>query len=100
MDYLGSLLRDPGAVKEIRLFQIQDYLIDRHRRAGEKHFSNLANIAIAQGKTTFLLSLLNIASVVAIWAITGLQALAGAISLENVAMAFQTNDAPNSHNCK
>lgn len=90
MDYLGWLLHDPGAVKEIRLFQLQDYLIDRHRRAGEKHISNFANVAIAQEKATFLLSLLSIASVVVIWTITGLQALVGAISLGNVAMAFQT----------
>lgn len=90
MDSLGALMRSSEAVKEIRLFQIQDYLIDRHRRAGEKHYANLANIAIAQEKTTFLLLLLNIAGVVVIWAITGMQALAGAISLGNVAVAFQT----------
>lgn len=90
IDYLGWLLRNPEAVKEIRLFQTQYYLIGRHQRAREEHFANFVNLAIAQEKATFLLTLLYMASVVAIWMITGMQALAGAISLGNVALAFQT----------
>lgn len=90
IDYIGWLLCDRNAVKEIRLFQIQDYLLDRHHRAGDKLFSNFVKIAISQEKATLLLTLLYLAGVVTIWVWTGLQALAGAISLGNVALAFQT----------
>ncbi len=91
MDYIGGrLLTDRDAVKEIRLFQIQDYLLDRHRRAREWLFSHIAQIALSEEKTTLLLTFLSLAGAVTIWVLTGLQALAGTISLGNVALAFQT----------
>ena len=90
MDYIGWLLSDRDAVKEIRLFQIQDYLLDRYRRARERLFSHFAKIALSQEKTTLLLTLLYLAGAVTIWVLTGLQTLAGTISLGNVVLAFQT----------
>ena len=90
MDYIGWLLTDRNAVKEIRLFQIQDYLLDRHRRAREWLFSHIAQLTFSQEKTALWLTLLYLAGAVTIWVLTGLQALAGTISLGNVALAFQT----------
>jgi ATP-binding cassette subfamily B protein len=87
--YLSWLMGERDAVKEIRLFQIHDYLIERMHRASQKYFSNISKLIVTQEKTLLLLTLIMAAGVAFIWAYTGLQALAGVISLGSVALIFQ-----------
>ncbi len=87
--YLAWLMGERDPVKEIRLFQTHDYLIDRMHRAHRKYFSKLLKIVVSQEKWLTLFTLIMAAGTAFIWVSTGLQALAGLITLGSVALIFQ-----------
>lgn len=87
--YLSWLMGERDAVKEMRLFQIHDYLIERMHRANQKYFGNIARVVVAQEKTLLLLTLLMVLGIASIWGYTGWLALSGVISLGSVALVFQ-----------
>ena len=65
--YLSWLMGDRDAVKEMRLFQIHDYLIEQMHRANQKYFGNVARMVVAQEKTLLLLTLIMVGGIAAIW---------------------------------
>lgn len=87
--YLSGLLGEREAVKEIRLFQTHNYLIDRMHRANRQHYENVWAVKVTQEKTLLLLTLIMAAGTAAIWGYAGWQALIGAISVGSVALVLQ-----------
>jgi ATP-binding cassette, subfamily B, bacterial len=87
--YLSWLMGERDPAKEIRLFQMHDYLIERMHQANEKFVSKITKVVITQEKFSLLLTLIMVTGTAVIWGYTGWQALAGAISLGSVALVFQ-----------
>ncbi|MFN8528683.1 MAG: ABC transporter ATP-binding protein [Anaerolineae bacterium] len=89
INYLTWLLGERDPVKEIRLFQTHDYLIERMHRAHQQYFSKLLKIVTAHEKWLLALTVFMAVGIVSMWIYAGLQALAGAISLGSLALVFQ-----------
>lgn len=87
--YLSALLGEREAVKEIRLFQTQDYLIERMDRANRQHYANVWAVKFSQEKWLLVLTLIMAVGTVAIWTYAGWQALIGAISVGSVVLVLQ-----------
>lgn len=87
--YLSGLLGEREAVKEIRLFQTHDYLIERMDRANRQHYAHVAAVKVSQEKSLFLLTLIMAVGTAAIWGYAGWRALIGAISVGSVALVLQ-----------
>jgi ATP-binding cassette subfamily B protein len=87
--YIAWLLGERDPVKEIRLFQIHDYLIERMHRAHQKYFFKILKVTVAQEKWLLLLTPVMAAGIASIWVYAGLQAVAGVISLGSLALIFQ-----------
>lgn len=87
--YLSGLLGEREAVKEIRLFQTHNYLIERMDRANRQHYANVVAVKVSQEKSLFLLTLIMAVGTAAIWGYAGWQALIGAIGVGSVAFVLQ-----------
>ena len=87
--YLSWLMGDRDSVKEMRLFQIHDYLIERMHQANQNYFGNVARMVATQEKTLLLLTLIMVVGIAAIWGYAGWLALTGVISLGSVALILQ-----------
>jgi ATP-binding cassette subfamily B protein len=90
IDYVSALLTERETVKEVRLFQLQGHLLDRHRRACQQYFRSLAAIVLSKERANSLFTLLSLISTAGIWVWAGVQALAGRISLGDIALIFQS----------
>jgi ATP-binding cassette, subfamily B, bacterial len=88
-NYLAWLMGERAPVKEIRLFGTHNYLIERMHRAHQKYFSNLLKVVLSQEKWLLLFTVFMAMGIASIWVYTGMQALAGLISLGSVAFIFQ-----------
>jgi len=88
-NYLSGLLGEREAVKEIRLFQTHDYLIERMDRANQQHYANVAAVKVSQERFLLLLTLIMAVGTAAIWGYAGWQALIGAISVGSIALVLQ-----------
>lgn len=87
--YLAWLMGERDSIKEIRLFQIHDYLIGRMHKVTQKYIASIFKVTVAQEKTLLLFTLIMAVGIAAIWAYAGIQALAGVITLGSVALIFQ-----------
>jgi len=90
--YMAWLLSERDAAKEMRLFQLQEHLVDRFYQACVGYFYGLAQITMAYGRWHVLLALLSSVGTAGVWIYTGLQALARQISLGDVALVFQATE--------
>ena len=89
ISYVSSLLSERETVKEVRLFQLQDLLLERHRSACQQYFRSLAAIFLSKERANSLFTLLSLVGTAGIWVYGGLQALAGSIGLGDIALIFQ-----------
>ncbi|MBL8160374.1 MAG: ABC transporter ATP-binding protein, partial [Anaerolineae bacterium] len=87
--YLAWLMGERDSMKEIRLFQLHDYLIGRMDQASQTLVSDLRKLIMTQEKSLLLLNLIMAAGIAFVWAYAGVQALIGVISLGSVALIFQ-----------
>lgn len=87
--YLSWLMGERDVVKEIRLFQIHDYLIERMRAANQKYFKAVGGVVVAQERTLLLLTLVMLAGIASVWGYTIWLAAAGLITLGSMALIFQ-----------
>jgi ATP-binding cassette, subfamily B, bacterial len=90
VSYISSLLSDRETVKEVRLFQLQDYLLGRHRATCQQYVRKLAAIFISKERTNVVVTLISLLSTAGIWVYAGLRALAGGIGLGDIALVFQS----------
>ncbi|MFN2220097.1 MAG: ABC transporter ATP-binding protein [Anaerolineae bacterium] len=90
--YLAQLLSERKTVKEIRLFQLQSYLIERRDHICDEHFRSSAKLSIANELAISILTFASVLGTAGIWLYTGLQAVAGQISLGDVAVIFQATE--------
>ncbi len=88
-NYLAWMMAERDSAKEIRLFQIHDYLIERMHLANRKYLASITKVVVEQEKSLLLLTLIMAAGIAFIWVYAGVQALAGLISLGSVALIFQ-----------
>ena len=88
--YLTWLLtmRDPA--KEVRFFELSDYLLERFKFYGNKLFNIQRNLEIRQETTNFLLGILANVGAVGIWAYVAFRAIAKTISMGDVVFFTQT----------
>ncbi len=89
VSYLARLLGDRAAVKEIRLFQLQDHLLQRHQDTGRRYLRRRTALTLSNEAWISILTLLLVLGTGGIWGYTGWMALAGMISLGEVALIFQ-----------
>ncbi len=87
--YLSWLMGERDVVKEIRLFQIHDYLIGRMRAANQKYFGAIAGVVVTQERTLLLLTLVMLVGIASVWGYTIWLAAAGLITLGSMALIFQ-----------
>jgi ATP-binding cassette subfamily B protein len=95
--YLSWLMGDRDAVKEMRLFQIHDYFVQRMHRDNQKYFARILRVIVSQEKSLLVLTLIMALGVACIWTYTGWLALTGAISLGSVALVFQAVERSRDH---
>lgn len=89
LQYMAQLLSEREWVKEVRLFGLQDYLLQRHQHASQRYVQDLTEITISQEKGNAWLVLLGLLGTGGIWVYTALQAVARLISLGDLAVVFQ-----------
>ncbi|MBL8155726.1 MAG: ABC transporter ATP-binding protein [Anaerolineae bacterium] len=87
--YLAWLMGERDSMKEIRLFQLHEYLIGRMDKASQTLVSALSKLIVTQETTLLLLNMIMAAGIASVWTYAGIQALVGAISLGSVALIFQ-----------
>ncbi len=91
-DYLASLLAERAMVKEIRLFGLQTYLLNRFRTVSRHYTEDHIQLTIARGRANLLFSLLSLLGTGAAWAYAITRAILGRISLGDVVLVFQGSE--------
>ena len=87
--YLSWLLGERDVIKEIRLFQIHEYLIDRMYATDQKYFTSISRVVVAQEQTLLILTLVMLGGIASVWGYTIWLAVTGVITLGSMALIFQ-----------
>ena len=91
-EYFGELLSGRETVKEVRLFQLQDTLLDGFKQNTRFFIDGFARISISQERVNLLLSFISMVGTAAAWGYSIFLALAARISLGDIAMVFQSTE--------
>ena len=89
INYLNDLLNKREAVKEIRLFNLESFFLEKYLSYSKKYFQENRALLLVEQRVTVLLSLLSILGTTSIWIYTLLQALLLRITIGDIAMYFQ-----------
>lgn len=87
--YFSWLLSTREAVKEVRLFQLQDHFLNLFRQSADEYFDQLRNISLAEVRTNAALSVLAAVGTFSVWAYAILQAITQRITVGDLALTFQ-----------
>ncbi len=91
-DYLSWLLTAREPVKEVRLFRLQDYILDKFRAFADQYVKSIGSVVIPQARVNFFLSLLSLLGTATIWGYAIIEAGRGNITLGGIALIFQSTE--------
>lgn len=87
--YLTNLLVSPEAIKEVRLFGLQNPFLERFRLHWKVFLDEYAKVIFAQERLNILLSVLSMIGTGGIWAYAIVQTALNHLSIGDLALAFQ-----------
>lgn len=91
-DYLSWLLTAREPVKEVRLFKLQNYILQKFRKYADQYVNSIGSVVIPQARTNFFLSLISLMGTIAIWGYAILEAMRGNITIGAMALIFQATE--------
>ncbi len=89
VDYLSQLLVEREAVKEVRLFGLQEPFLDKFQHFGQTVIAETANITFQQERRNVFLLILAALGTGAIWIVAIVQALGGHITIGELTLVIQ-----------
>lgn len=89
VNYLADLLISREAIKEVRLFGLQDSFLERFRLHWKLFLAEYGKIIFAQERLNILLSVISTIGSASIWAYAIAQTVLNRITLGDLALAFQ-----------
>jgi ATP-binding cassette subfamily B protein len=92
VDYMSTLLMSRDAVKEVKLFQLSDFLLSRMQEATREFLKELTQSGFSQERWNVLAGVLPVISNAGIWLYSATEALAQRISLGELALTFQVTE--------
>jgi ATP-binding cassette subfamily B protein len=87
--YWAELLSSRDAIKEVRLFGLERYFLDRFHRFFRQHFNAEKKIHFYKEWTSMCLALLSLAGTAGIWVYAIIQAVQSRITIGDVALVLQ-----------
>lgn len=89
VNYLGNLLGSRDAVKEMRLFGLQDNLLARFDKLWTKFIHETRGLSVNQQTCQFLLLTLSMTGTVIVWGFAVVQAVASKITIGSMVLYMQ-----------
>lgn len=95
--YFAELLSSRDAIKEIRLFRLNQPFLNRFRRFSREYFDEEKKFRLSREWTNTFLALLSIMGTAGIWMYAIVQAIRSRITLGDVALVLQAAEQARSH---
>jgi len=87
-EYLGDLLIQPRTIKEIRAYELADYLLGRHRKLSEDLFKQREQMYRLASRISMLTGLVTGTALALAYGLVALQGMAGAINPGGVVLVI------------